>query len=255
MTLSMTSFSRSVTSSVLAATVGIAAAGASAATNLTWLDMSPVPFGSQVPNASSYFMPGLGNVMITYTIPSQFSHSRFTAPEFQNGNVAANAYQWASHEAFGATNLGPSADGTMIDNWRITYTFPSTVPANQIYLGVSGLGRTSSFGGLESVATVNQNGTFLGDWISGQPYGATNFIPGAGTFSMKNTQIGAGGANPWWNTELGVVQINDALNSLTIDFAHVQGDGLNVNIAFAVPAPASLSMLGLGAMFCGRRRR
>jgi hypothetical protein len=255
MTTSMIAFNRSVSTSILAAAVGMAAAHASAATNLTWLDMSPVLIGNQVPNASSYFMPGLGNVMITYSIPSQFSHSRFTSPEFQNGNVAANTYQWTSHEAFAATNLGPSANGTMLDSWRITYTFPSTVPANQIYLGVSGLGRTSSFGGLESVATVNQNGTFLGDWISGQPYGATDFIPGAGTFSMRNSVIAPGGLNPNWNTELGVVQINDALNSLTIDFVQAQGDGLGVNIAFAVPAPASLSMLGLGALVCVRRRR
>ena len=238
----------------------IAAPASGAVIPLTWLDMSPVPFNTPVPNGSVYFMPGLGNVTVSYTIPSYFLHVRGTNPIFANGNVVngPDTYTWGANEYFGATNFNPgNADGTpaTVDQWSITYTFPSTVPANRIYLGVSGLGRTTNSGGLESVANVFQSGTFMGDFISGQNWGATDFIPGVGVFSMRNTQIGAGGADPWWNTELGLVQINDSLNSLTVHFSHIAGDGLAVNIAYAVPTPGAASLLGLAGLVAIRRRR
>lgn len=247
----------------VAAGVGAAAitAPASAAVvPITWLDMSPVPLGGGVPNNSNYFLPGVGSVNITYNINSFiFNHERNALFEFQNGSVpyGPDTYSWGAHEHFGTLNTNQGTPGVpnIGDAWSITYTFPGTVPAGQIYLGVAGLGRTLNEGGVESTATVNQNGTFLGDWISGFNYGATDFIPGAGTFTMRNSQTGAGGANPWWNTELGVVRIDDALNSLTVDFWQLPGDGLLLNIGFAVPAPGSVAaVLGFGVC-AGLRRR
>ena len=243
-----------------AAAIAAAAFPASAATiPLTWLDMAPVPINTPVPNNSAYFMPGLGNVTITYNIPSFINHLHGTNAIFQNGNVVSgpDTYTWGAHQYFGATNLGSTnPDGTPSVGapWSITYTFPSTVAANQIYLGIAGLGRTLNAGGIESTATVNQNGTFLGDFISGQNWGATDFIPGAGTFTLRNTQTGLGGADPWWNTELALVQINDSLNSLTVDFWHLPGDGLFVNIAY-VPAPGAFALLAAGGLMATRRRR
>jgi len=238
----------------------IAAPASGAVIPLTWLDMAPVPFNTPVPNASAYFMPGLGNVTITYTIPSYFLHNHATNPIFDNGSVinGPDTYSWTNNQYFGATNFNPgNSDGTpsLGDPWSITYTFPTTVPANQIYLGISGLGRTTNSGGIESTATVNQNGTFLGDFISGFPFGATDFIPGAGTFMLRNTQTGPGGSDPWWNTELALVQINDSLNSLTVNFWQLPGDGLTVNIAYAVPTPGAASLLGLAGLVAIRRRR
>lgn len=246
---------------VLGIAAGAAVASSAAAANfpITWLDMSPVPLGNNVPNNSNYFLPGVGNVNITYSIPTFFLHSRNTNAVFQNGSVVngPDTFSWGAHEYFGATNLNDGSTGLPLfgDAWSITYTFPGTVPANQIYLGVAGLGRTLNSGGLESTATVQQNGTFLGDWISGNNWGATDFIPGAGTFTMRNSQTGFGGADPWWNTELGVVQINDAVSSLTVDFWQLPGDGLILNIGFAVPAPGAAALLGLGGLVAMRRRR
>lgn len=246
-----------------AAAAAIAAAAAFPATAatipLTWLDMAPVPINTPVPNNTAYNMPGLGPVTITYSIPSFINHVHGTNAVFQNGNVVSgpDTYTWGAHQYFGATNFGTSnADGTPSTGapWRITYTFPSTVAANQIYLGIGGLGRTTNLGGIESTATVNQNGTFLGDFISGQNWGATDFIPGAGTFTLRNTQIGAGGADPWWNTEMALIQINDSLNSLTVDFWNIPGDGLFVNIAY-VPAPGAIVVLAAGGLVAIRRRR
>ena len=254
---------RTPRSSVLLALAAgaVAVSSAAAATiPITWLDMSPVPMGGGVPNNSNYFLPGVGNVNITYNINNFiFNHSRDTLPFFQNGNlpVGPDNYLWDAHEYFGATNLNNPNTGLPQtgDAWSITYTFPGTVPADRIYLGIAGLGRTLNSGGLESSVSVQQNGTFLGDWISGNNWGATDFIPGAGTFTMRNSQTGFGGADPWWNTELGVVQINDAISSLTVDFWQLPGDGLILNIGYAVPAPGAAALLGLGGLVAMRRRR
>lgn len=62
--------------------------------------------------------------------------------------------------------------------------------------------------------------------------GASQFTGGAGTFSVQNSVTGAGGANPWWNTQLGVVRIDDAVSSLTVNQSLIRGDGIGFNIGF-----------------------
>jgi hypothetical protein len=170
----------------------------------------------------------------------------------QNGNVPG--YTWTAHEQFGATNFAPNPP-FVVAPWSVTYTFPGTVAAGTLYVGVGGLGRTSSQGGGMSTATVNQNGLFLGDWTGGGNYGATQYINGAGTFTMQNSVTGLGGADPWWNSALGVVQILDPVSSLTFIVNQLPGDGLGVNIGHVTPEPASLAFLGLGGLAMLRRRR
>ena len=232
--------------------------GRAAAANFTinWLDMSPVPFNTSVPNNSNYFVPGIGNVNITYSLPAPITNSRTQNGFLQNGTVTSggNNYNWTNHELFGTIfTTGP--DPLVPLTWRITYTFPGTLPANSVYVGAAGMGQTTSFGGGASVVTVNQNGTFLGDWSgAGGPWGPTQFTPAAGTFSMQNSLNGSGGQDPWWNTPLGVVQINDPVSSITINVSQIRGDGMGVNIGF-VPAPGACALLGLGGLAISRRRR
>jgi len=232
-----------------ALTVACAASTASAV-NIDWLDMSPTPFGSPVPNNSVFNLPGVGPVTVTYSIPSTFNHSRFQNPLFQNGNVPG--YSWTAHEMFAATSFAPVPPANT--PWSITYTFSGTIPAGTLFVGIAGLGRTTNDGGGITTATVNQNGLFLGDWTGGGNYGATQFIGGAGTFTMQNSVTGPGGQDPWWNSALGVVQILDPVSSLTVHFSQLAGDGVGVNIA-AVPEPATLGLISLGTLLALRRRR
>ncbi len=235
---------------LLAAMLAVCGASSAAATNIDWLNMSPTPFGSPVPNNSVFNLPGVGPVTVTYSIPSTFGHVRFLNPLFQNGSVPG--YSWTAQELFGATNYSPDPLGTA--NWSITYTFAGTIPAGTLFVGVSGLGRTTSYGGLASTATVNQNGLFLGDWTGGGNYGATQFISGVGSFTLQNSVSGPGGQDPWWNTALAVVQILDPVSSLTVYFSQLAGDGVGVNIA-AIPEPTTFGLFGLGALLLPRRRR
>ena len=72
---------------------------------------------------------------------------------------------------------------------------------------------------------------------------------------MQNSLTGPGGVDPHWNTELGVVRINDAVSSITVDFSQISGDGAGVNIGYAVPAPGSITLLAAAAGLVTRRRR
>jgi hypothetical protein len=221
------------------------------AVTIDWLSMAPTPFNTSVPNNSVYNLPGVGNVTITYSIPNALVNTRGQNPLMQNGSVGV--YSWTAHEQFGVTSYAPNPPFVAAP-WSVTYTFPGTVTAGTLYVGVGGLGRTSSSGGGMSTATVNQNGAFLGDWTGGGNYGATQFIGGAGTFTMMNSVTGLGGADPWWNSALGVVQILDPVSSLTFIVNQLPGDGLGVNIGHVVPEPASLGLLGLGGLAMLRRR-
>lgn len=225
---------------------------------INWLNMAPTPFGSSVPNNSVFNLPGVGPVTVSYSIPSSFSHVRQSVPQLQNGNVTAGPdnYSWGAQELFGATNNGPVLVPLQTTQWTITYTFAGAIPANTIYVGAMGIGRTNAPQAGDSLVTVNQNGTFLGDWSGGGNWGATLYTGGAGTFNMTNSQVNAGGQDPWWNSQLGVVQINDVVSSITIIVDQLPGDGLGVNIgSVVVPAPGGVALLGMGGALIFRRRR
>jgi hypothetical protein len=215
--------------------IAMIASSASAATVISWLDMSPTAYGSPVPNNSVINVPGIGNVTITYSIPANVTHVRQAGGAFIAGSIGTTS--WSNYEDY-STIFTDGPDPLVPVTWSITYTFPSTLAAGKVYFGSIGLGQTSSFGGGASVYTVNQNGTYLGDWTDGGPWGPTQYTGGAGTFSVQNSLTGSGGANPWWNTPLGVVRIDDAVSSLTINCSQIRGDGIAVNIGFVVePTP------------------
>lgn len=201
-----------------------------------WLQMNPVPFGTSVPNNSTFFLPGVGNVNVTYSTPAVMSNTRLSVPQFANGTLTNGGknYAWGGFEDF-ATIFTVGPDPLVPLPWTITYTFPTKLPCGSILLGVTGLGKTTSFGGGKSTAMCNQNGTFLGDWSGGGLLGPTLFTGGAGTFAMENSLSGAGGADPWWNTALGVVRIDDSISSLTVNMSQIRGDGVGLNIAYLSP--------------------
>ena len=222
---------------------------------LQWMNQAPVAFGNPIPSGSVFALPGVGAVTVTHNVPTQFTQARTTFAGNQNGTIVngPNTYTWGPHEEFGAVNNTPSNPIVPVP-WTITYTFTGLQPGGSIYLGVSGLGRTTSFGGGASTVTVNQNGTYLGEWQPGG-FGSNQFTGGVGTFSLQNSVTGPGGSNPWWNTQLALVRIDDSISSLTVNVSHIAGDGLGMNIASVVPAPGAASVLTLAGIAGLRRRR
>lgn len=218
---------------VLALLVATSGSALAAAYNVTWLAMAPTASGSSVPSGSVFFVPGIGNVTVTYSIPATISDSRMVYAPYASGNVVVgpDTYSWTNFEYFG-TILNSGPDPLVPVGCTITYTFQSQLPAGSVFVGTFGLGATTSFGGGASITTVNQNGTYFGDYDGPDNHAPTQFTGGAGTFSAQNSLSAPGGQNPHWNTELGVVRIDDAVTSITVNQSQIRGDGIGVNIGF-----------------------
>jgi hypothetical protein len=244
-----------------ALSLGLTASSAVAANlSVNWMQLVPTPFGSPPPFNSSYNLPGVGTVNMSYSPNADFSEARLQVGPLASGSVfySPDTYSWSNQECLARTNWGFS--GVLNSSWNVTYTFPSTLSAGTIVLGVQGLGRRDANPGENpadtiTTATVLQNGTHLGDWTGSMNVGLTDFTAGSGMFSMKNQLTGPGGADPWWNTGLALVRIDDAVSSLTVRFDQTAGDGVGVNIGVLVPEPGSAALLGLGGVLALWRRR
>lgn len=214
----------------LAASASLAAA---VPITIDWLTMSPPVVGGTIPNGSVYSVAGIGNVTVTYSVPGDWAVQRGQNAGFTIGSVPAGpGYQWTDYE-YVSTIFTTGALGPVVGT--ITFTFPSTLPPNSVYVGTIGLGQTSQDPqGLSGTSTsrVLQNGTFLGDFIGDPTFGASLFTNGPGFFVVQNSQTGPGGANPWWNSQLGVTEVNDAVSSITVIQTALRGDGIGVNVGF-----------------------
>lgn len=247
---------------ISALALSLAGSAASAANyTVDWLQMGPTFFGSPPPYSGTYFLPGVGNVQVTYNADPDFTEARLAVPQLVTGSVTSggDTYSWTNAECLARTNWAFS--GNLNTSWSVTYTFPGTLPAGSIVLDVQGLGRRDPDvvgappAAFMSTATVNQNGTYFGDFTGAMNVGPTQFTSSAGQFQMINSLTGPGGQDPWWNTGMGIVRIDDAVNSLTVHFDQTAGDGVGVNIGVITPAPGSAALLGFGALAAIRRRR
>ena len=197
---------------------------------------------------------------MTYTAHPDFTNARVQNVALAAGslNYGSDTYSWSNYEALGRTNWAYS--GVLNSAWQVTYTFPSTVLAGQIVVGTVGLGRRNPNTNESPIdvitrVTVNQNGTYFGDWTGALNVGPAQVSNGPGIFTLVNSLSGPGGADPWWNTGLSLIRVDDALNSLTVYFNQTAGDGAGVNIGVLTPEPVSLSLLALGGLGLLRRRR
>lgn len=200
---------------------------------IDWLTQSPPAVGSAIPNGSVYNVAGIGPVTVTHSIGASVSDSRSQNPLYTAGSVlySGDTYQWSNFEYFG-TILTTGPDPLVPVVSTVTYTFPYALAPGSVYVGTIGLGATTSFGGGASTMTVNQNGTFLGDFNGYAGFGASQFTGGVGTFTVQNSVTGAGGQDPHWNSQLAVVRIEDTVSSLTIIHSGLRGDGIGANVGF-----------------------
>lgn len=238
---------------------GVAPGALAAVNTINWMTYAPVLYGNQPPSNFGYTLPGVGLVNVTYTSNPAFTTARLDqTTSLGNGSLVygPDTYQWGNYESFARVH---AAQSPLNIPWSITSTFPSTVSAGEIVLGVSGLGRRDPNPGENAAdcittCSVLQNGTFFGDYGSGN-WGPTNFVGAAGSFTMTNSVSGAGGADPWWNTPLAVTRIDDVMNALTVNFTQTSGDGIGVNIGVIVPSPGAAAFAPVCALAALRRRR
>ena len=241
--------------------VGLATATASAtAYTIDWMQLTPTPFGSAPPYLGNYALPGVGPVQMSYPADADFTEARLQVPQLAAGSVTdgGDTYSWTNQETLARTNWGFS--GIVNSSWSVTYTFSGTIPAGSLVLGIQGLGRRDPNPGetvadTTTIASVLQTGYYFGDYTGAMNVGATLYSPGAGSFTMENSVSGPGGADPWWNTGLAVVRIDDAVSSLTVHFDQTSGDGIGVNLGVITPEPGTLGLLAAGGLLALRRSR
>jgi hypothetical protein len=218
------------------------------AATISWLDYSADP---SITSGSVYSIPGGGTVTVTHNFPA--THFQNTTSPSTGGIVG---YNWSDWEFIGLHNPVPSAT---LDAWSLTFTFSNPQSAGSLYFGAIGLGSTTNNNALGDFSNfhVLAEGTYLGEYIIDPSGGATNFSSSPGSFDMRNSVTGAGGVNPHWNTNLGVVAINQTISFLTIDGTQVHGDGIGLNIGFtAVPEPSAalLGVASVGLLLVRRQR-
>jgi len=226
---------RDVRNTVVTLLCAMLCAGPVGAATITidWLNMAPTAINSPVPDASVFTVAGIGNVTVYKNIGANVSDSRATSPTFVSGSLpfGLNTYQWSNFEYFGTIlNSGPDPIVPILST--VTYTFPAVLSPGTVYVGILGLGATTSFGGGTSTMTVYQNGTLIGDYVGGGGFGPSLFTPGAGVFTVQNSVTGAGGANPHWNSQMAVVRIDNPVSAITIEHRGLRGDGIGASVGF-----------------------
>jgi uncharacterized repeat protein (TIGR03803 family) len=209
--------------SILGTGLTVQPASAAAYTTINWLDLGSVGLNSSAANAT-FILPGYpGVVMVSFTSTSP-DWVRSTYAPAQNGIISspAGVYGWTSVDYLGAVDI------TGLIDYTLTFSFSGPpVPAGQLLLGSIGLGGHLADG--PTTATVNQNGTFLGDWNLGAGFGPTAFTPGAGMFTLTNSLIDP--VPGYFNTEFGVTRIDNFITgSLTIAVHQVGGDGIGFTV-------------------------
>ena len=236
---------------------------------INWMQMPVVAFGSTMPNNTTFYLPGIGNVQMTYTpavgtIPGNYTATRSQISTFTSGlaHATSDTYTWNNFEFLGRTHNTPP-EGAV--TWTVTYTFLSgPVAEGDLALGILGLGRLDSVDpDWITTASVAQNGTYLGESGVGGAYGGNLPTSSPGSFSLQNILYGNDiPGDPSFNTALAVVRIDDNnITSLTVTFSQIGSDGTGVNIGFIqpVPEPATFSLLALSAgalaCLCRFRRR
>jgi len=226
--------------------------------NVDWLDTSAVAHLDNIASGSVFNLPGYGNVQLDYTLQAgPLNNVHNVSAAAQNGTLVAgpDTYSWGAIGAFSRVNFNPTGSS---DSYSVTYTFLNgAMPAGELALAVSGLGRVDLVvPGSITTATVNQNGTFLGDYNVGS-FGPTEFTGGAGSFVMRNSLPGdLTPGNPSFNSQLGIVRIDDGVTSLTINMSQIGQDGIGMTVGrISIPAPGAAGLLGIFAAAAMRRRR
>ena len=210
---------------------------------ITWMDLSSYEIGGTITSDSWVDLPGYGNVQISYTpmVPpggSGDTYTRIHQAAAQNGNVTSGGtkYSWGNVDHLAILHHDGTCGQTA--SYSVTFTFSNAVPAGQIAVGVVGLGRIDQTCSPRKT-TVSVAGsptpTFLGDWSLGAGFAPTAASVTGTTLTLSNSvaEPGAG----YFNTDFGVVQVNSAASSITLNVSNISDDGIGVTIGRIAPCP------------------
>ena len=83
----------------------------------------------------------------------------------------------------------------------------------------------------------------MGDYDLGASFGPSAFTGGVGSFTVKNALPGELNSDAAFNTDFGMVRIDDSVTSVTLNVVHIGRDGINFSIGWITPVlPAAASI-------------
>lgn len=209
---------------------------------ISWLDLGSVAYGANVANGTTFPLPGYagGTVRVSYTSTS-LNWIRSTSAQAQNGIITQgqDQYGWASVDYLTACNYDPPPGAI---DYTLTFSFSGQpVPPMHLVLASVGLGGDTTDG--PTIATVDTNGTFLGDYNIGTDFAPTICTQGTEKFSLTNSVTEP--ATGFFNTDFGVTLIDGAVsNNLTLHVHQVGYDGIGFTIGL-LEAPCSNNCLAI----------
>lgn len=111
---------------------------------------------------------------------------------------------------------------------------------------MGGLGGKTSQG--RTLLDVAHAGTFLGDFDLPTVTAPTDFVDGGGSFTLRNSVTES--TTGFFNTDFGVVRIDDSVSQLVLSIYHVSEDGVAITVGLTSAASevpeASTVVAGVG---------
>jgi hypothetical protein len=196
------------------------------------LQYMQMPGSGNFNSPTTFYLPDYGNVQVTEsTAPATYFD--------QTGayNQGAGNYTWGTDTQ--RLNVLNTQQNNI--NYKVTFSFLNGAPdLSKLVVVPVGLAHGTT-------ATIDQQGSLVGEYSFGGITSTTLYNSGTMTFSSM-------GDHDPFNTGWALFQLDQAdgsISSISLTFNQIPGDGVGFTLGYQTPEPGTLALLGSGALGLG----